>query len=97
MVSVLATCPATKRHAVGSAVVDVCRHDVSIAWVHLRLTNLELAVHVGITSVVPGSQPDQHDLLLSVQFVEAVCLVKVWVLLLPFFLGEVSMIIFSSV
>ena len=66
-----------------------CSHDVFVAWAHLRLTSLELAVHVGIKYVVPSSQPDQNDLLWSVLFVEAVWLVKVWVLLLPFFfLGE---------
>ena len=34
---------------------------------HLRLTNLVFAVHVGIKSVVPGSQPQQNNLLWSVQ------------------------------
>ena len=35
-------------------------------WAHLRLTKLELAVHVGIKSVVPSSEPEQNDLLCSV-------------------------------
>ena len=39
-------------------------------------------------SVVSSSQPEQNNLLCPVQFVEAVWLVVVWVLLLPFFLGE---------
>ena len=66
-----------------------CSHDVSIAWAHLRLTNLEIAVLVGIKSIVPTSQPEQNDLLWSVRFMEAVWLVKVLVLLsIPFFLGE---------
>ena len=47
-------------------------HDACIAWSHLRLTNLELAVHEGIKSVVPSSQPEQDHLLWSVQFVDAV-------------------------
>ena len=63
-------------------------HDVCVAWAHLRLTNLQLAVLVGVKSVVSSSQPEQNDLLWSVQFVEAVRLVVVWVLLLPFFLRE---------
>ena len=49
-----------------------CSHDVCVAWAHLRLTNFGLAVHVGIKSVLPSSQPEQNDLLWSVQFVEAV-------------------------
>ena len=62
-----------------------CSHDVCIAWAHLRLANLELVVHVGIKSVVSSSQPEQNNLLWPVQFVEAVRLVIVWVLLLSFF------------
>ena len=46
---------------------------MSALHVHIsRLTNLELAVHVGTKSVVPSSQPEQNDLLWSVQFVKAV-------------------------
>ena len=41
-----------------------CSHDVCVA--HLRLTNFELAVHVGFKSVVPSSQPKQNNLLWSV-------------------------------
>ena len=43
---------------------------------------------MGVKSVVSSSQPEQNDLLCPVQFVEAVPLVVVWALLLPFFLGE---------
>ena len=50
---------------------------------HLRLANLKL-VHVGVKSVVSSSQPEQNNLLWSVQFVEAVWLIIVWMLLLPF-------------
>ena len=64
------------------------RHDVCVTWAHLRLANLEFAVHVGIKSVVSSSQPEQNDLLWSVQFVQAVWPVRVWVLRLPFLLGE---------
>ena len=39
---------------------------------HLRFTYLELAVHVGSKSIVPNSQPEQNNLLWSVQFLEAV-------------------------
>ena len=46
-----------------------CSHDVYVACAHL---NLELAVHVGIKSVVPSSHPEQNNLLWSVQSVEAV-------------------------
>ena len=42
-----------------------CCRDVCFAWAYLRLTNLELAVHVSIKSVVPGSQPEQNNLLWS--------------------------------
>ena len=49
-----------------------CSHDVCVAWAHLRLSNLELVVHVGIKSVVPSSQPEQNNLLCPVQFVEAI-------------------------
>ena len=65
-----------------------CAHGVCVAWTHLRLTNLELAVHVGIESVVPISQPERNSLLWSVQFVEAARLVRVWVVLLSHLLGE---------
>ena len=47
-----------------------CSHDVCVAWAHLRLTNPEFAVHVGVKYVVPSSQLQQDDLLWSVQFVE---------------------------
>ena len=47
----------------------VCSHDVCVAWAHLRLANLELAVHVGVKSVMSSSQPEQNDLFWSVQFV----------------------------
>ena len=49
-------------------------HDVSIAQalLTLRLTNPELAVHMGIKSVVPSSHPEQNNLLWSVQSVETV-------------------------
>ena len=50
----------------------LCSHDACIAWGHLRLTNLELAIHVGVKSVVPSSHPEQNKLLWSVQFVEDV-------------------------
>ena len=59
-----------------------CSHDVCVARPHLRLANLELVVHVGVKSVVSSSQSEQNDLLWSVQFVKAVRLVIVWVLLL---------------
>ena len=49
-----------------------------ISALHLRLNNHELAVHVGIKSVVPSSPPDQNDLLWSVQFVEVVWLSYRW-------------------
>ena len=49
-----------------------CSHDVCVAWAHLRLTSLELVVHVGIKFVVPISQPEQNILLWSIQFVKAV-------------------------
>ena len=65
-----------------------CCYKVCIAWTHLRHTSFELAVHVGMKSVAPSSQPEQDDLLWSVQFVKAVRLIRVWVLLLPLFLGE---------
>ena len=65
-----------------------CSHNVCVAWAHLRLANLELVVHVGVKSVVSSSQPEQNNLFWSVQFVDVVRLVVVWVLLLPFFLGE---------
>ena len=32
-----------------------CSYDVCVAWAHLRLANRDLAVHVGIKSVVPSS------------------------------------------
>ena len=51
---------------------DVCNHDVFVAWAHLRLTHLELAMHVDIKYVVPSSQPEQNNLLWSVQVVKAV-------------------------
>ena len=53
-----------------------CSH-VCVAQAHLRLAYLELAVYVGIKSVVPSSHPEQNDLLWSVQFVEAVWLFEV--------------------
>ena len=37
-----------------------CSHDVCVAWAHLRLTNLKLAVHVGIKSAVPSPQTEQN-------------------------------------
>ena len=63
VVLVLATYSTSEHHVVGSAAVDVLQHDVCIAGARLRLTNLELAVHVGIKSVVPSSQPEQNNLL----------------------------------
>ena len=63
-----------------SAVMMSC-----VAWAHLRLTNVDLAVHVSIKSVAPSAQLEQIDLLWSVQSVEAIWPIKVWVLLLPFF------------
>ena len=76
-----------------------CSHDVCVAWAHLRLANLELAVHVGIKCVVSSSQPEQNNLLWSVQFVEAVSLVSLGVASSIFFLERVLMImmVFSLV
>ena len=72
LVLVLATCPTSEYHAVGSVAFMFCSLDVCVTQAGLRLTNLELAVHVGIKSVVPSSQPEQNNLLWSVQFVEVV-------------------------
>ena len=65
-----------------------CSRDVCVALARLRLVSLELSEHVDVESVVPSSQPQQNSLLRSVQFVGVGWQVSVWVLPLPFYLGE---------
>ena len=62
-----------------------------------KLANLELVVHVGIKFVVPSSQPEQNDLLWSVQFWRLSDWLESECCCFHFFIERVLMMVFSSV
>ena len=55
---------------------------------HFRLSYRHLVEQVYVQSVVPDSQPQQDDLVCSVQLVAAVRSVVSWVFLAPFLMRE---------